>query len=642
MANCKNHVLAFVLTVSCLQLTAQNVGRQLMQDFPEWVDEIFYHTHPDARVVENGLFTHTAPITEQYSEVRKWFAGTREGMLYVRAEGTDPTEIIAQPEKDHYWTMDNAMWSPNGQYLAVKQVNDTEVPEIQLKKSDSDEIIRRKYSRAGEALPGHTFYVVNADTGDTSKLAMDADFPYIHLLQWSSDNKKLYLLVADRLMKQVYLQSVDINTGIITTILEESADTYLIGLNLLQGYSNRLIESKQVVFFEEQKLFSWMSERSGFNQIYLYDQAGNLIRPLTNFLENGTVQSIETVDSINGWMYFTSHANADEPYELSLFRTSIVDPRIEQLTTSTGMLDAFFRKSMDTLWIFRSELPQTLQLERYLSHDELVDVPWQANKSVFEENKLNYEYEWVMAADGITRIPAFILKPVDFNPEKRYPVVEHIYGPSFNNVVVRDLLDDWLWSMNRLAQAGYIVVFLDGRGTSGRGKEFKDFSYGNFGLMELDDHVEGLKQLGAKRPYMDMNRVGVLGHSWGGHFALRAVLDAPELYKAAHLNAGTLDPVQFRVAIEPFMGCLPADCPENYKRAAVSIKLKDLKAPIMIAHGTYDDDVPIEDAYTLVRFLNEMNYPNYEFVPYEGMDHILMRHRDWHPAMIDFFNRHLK
>lgn len=623
-------------------VVGQNVGRQLMQDFPRWIDEQFENTHPDAKVLGNGLFRHTAPITEQYSEANDQFAGTRDGRLYVRNHGSDSLLQTFAPKDGRYWTMSNAMWSPSGDFLAAKQVDDRAVPEIQLSSTNPPETIQQKYSRAGQAIPEEYFNIIHIHSGKMVEIERDPDLPYVHLLQWSSDGEQLYFLMSSRLLNEVHLKTVDVKSGRQTTLLTETSETYVIGLDLLQGYSNRLIDHQQIVFFEDRGQFIWQSERSGFNQVYLYDDQENLIRPLTNATENGIVISVFEIDRVNGWVYFKAAANADDPYEHQLFRTNLDTPKIEQITKVSGVLDMFFKDQTDTLWVLRSELPATLQLDRYVVDGTYIDTPWEANPEVLSRHPIHHEYEWVLAADDSTRIEAMILKPADFDASQQYPVVEYIYGAPFSNVVVRNLLSNWLWDMNSLAHSGFVVVFVDGRGTEERGKEFQDHNHGKFGQGELADHVNAIKQLGASRSYMDLDRVGILGHSWGGHFALRALLEWPDFYKAGHINAAAIDPGKFRIAIEPFMGCSPEDCPEKYQKSAITPKLDQLEASLMIVHGTHDDDVPIEDSYELVRMLEELNYEKFEFVVYEGMDHIVMRNRGWKPQMIEFFESTLK
>ena len=635
-------ILVVILTTAFQYSSSQNIARQLMKDFPKWMDEDIEKPHPEAKILGPGLFTHLSPLTEQYSSVKMQFAGTENTKFYVREKGSDSVTFFIKPEKGKYWNMDNAMWSPNGNFIAVKQINDSRVPEITLTKPELKEPISRKYSRAGDAIPKHYYYIINLETREKLEVQQNKEVDYIQLLDWSDDSQKLYFLTSDRVMKNISLYSVDVKTGKSTSLLTEVSDTYLIGLNLLQGYSKRLRSAKQLVLFDERNQFSWMSERSGYNQIYLYDDLGNMVRPLTNYGKNGIVVSINEVDKQNGWIYFLAHAKKNKPYETQLFRTKLNDSRIEKIADKPGILDVFMQADNDTLWLLRSYLPKTLQLDRYSLKGEYYDTPWEALPSIISNNQLNYEHVSTIASDQITELQSLILKPLDLDPNKSYPVVEYLYVAPHTNVVARDLLDSWLWTMNNLAKSGFIVVFTDGRGTKGRGKKFHDFSYGKFGQLEIEDHITVLKQIAQKRPYMDLNKVGVLGHSWGGHFALRALLEAPDFYKAGHINAAALDPKDFRIAIEPYMGCLPKDCPEKYEKSAISNKLNKLKAPLMIVHGTYDDDVPIEDSYELVDLLDQMNYQNYEFDIYEGNTHIVMRNRQWLPKMIEFFTKNLK
>ena len=387
---------------------SQNIAQQLMQDFPQWIIEKGDMPHPEAKMLGLGLFTHTRPLFEQYSVVKKLFAGTKNKNFYLREKNTDSLVLLLEPDKNNYWSIDNSMWSPSGNYIAVKQIDDYKVPEIEITNSDSNEVIHRKYTRAGEELPAHKFYIVNTVTGEKIAIQQNLNLPYIHLLDWSIDDKNLYFLMADRLLKKVSLNSVDVKTGKSTTLLTEASETYLIGLNLLQGYSERLKESNQFVLLEEREQFSWMSERNGYNQIYLYDKLGNFVRPLTNITENGIVTYLSAIDKQNGWIYFLAHSNNNNPYDNQLFRTSLNTPRIEKITGEPGIMDAFFREDIDTLWVLRSNLPKTLQLDRYSVKGEYYDTPWEALTSITSKNLLNYEYETTLAADGITELQSLI------------------------------------------------------------------------------------------------------------------------------------------------------------------------------------------------------------------------------------------
>ncbi|RLA59104.1 MAG: hypothetical protein DRQ89_14525, partial [Epsilonproteobacteria bacterium] len=618
-----------ILFLLIVDVQGQKQIRSLMEGFPAIIEEIFETEHPEARTLGPGLFGDSEPLREQYSATTNKFAGTVNDSLYIREAKSSTFLLSIEPEEGFYWHIDNALWSPNGRYIVVKQVDDRDVPEIKRTKSNAEKIEYKKYSRAGDKIPIHQFYIVNIDSG--SKLAIDQNpnLPYVHVLEWSGRNDKLFLIASDRLMKEVRLQMIDVHTGEATTMLTEKSDTYLIGLDLLQGYSKSLQDLQLATFFDDNEQFTWLSERNGYKQIYLYDYDGDLIRPLTNFAENGIVRDIQEIDQENGWIYFLAHGDQEHPYSPQLYKTNLNSAKIIEVVNAPGILELFFPASKDTLWVLRSTLPRTLQIDRYSPLGVYYDTPWEANYSAIDKNHFNFEYVSATTANGKTKLQALILKPIDFDTNKKYPVVEYIYGANFHNVVPMDLLDKPLWEMNALAHDGFITVFIDGRGTSGRGKVFGDFSYGRFGQVELEDHISVLKQIAMDRPYMNMERIGILGHSWGGHFALRALLEAPDFYKAGHLNAPALEPGEFRVSIEPFMGCLPQDCPDLYAKSGILDKLDQLEAPLMIVHGTYDDDVPIDDSYNLVALLDQLKYENYEFVAYDGMGHVVMRNPEW-------------
>ena len=620
---------------------AQNFFFQIRDDLPEILFKRFEEGHPDAKVLGPGLFLHSSPVMEQYSAVKKQFAGTLEENLYFRTE-SDSIILQIHPEQGQYWHMDNAMWSPDGKFLAAKQVDDRDVPEIMLVKSGGNDTIRRKYSRAGEPIPIHTFYLVDTETGKNLPIEIQPRLPYVHLLQWGKNSEVLYFIVTDRFLKEVYLLRVNAETGRSQILLKEEADTYAIGLDLLQGNSRNLILSNQAVFFEDQGFFTWMSERNGFNQIYLYDLEGNFIRPMTSQTKNGLVTSLEAVDKKNGFIYFLASPDSQKPYEKQLFKASIGGDEIQKISDAPGIMEAFLSEGHDSLWVMRSALPKTAQIDQFNAAGDFIDIYWQADFSKLSGIDINFEYLWTIASDDSTRIQSMILKPVDFDPRESYPVVEYIYGPPFNNVVPRDLFNPVLWDLNRLANAGFIVVLTDSRGTEGRGKAFKDFSYQRMGQAELDDHVSAIKQMAKTRPYMDISRVGIIGHSWGGFYALKALVKYPEFYKAGHLNAPGWHHENLRVSIEPFMGGFPRDLPSLYHQALNPEQLKNLEAPLMIVHGTFDDDVPIEESYRLVAWLENLDHMDYEFKVYDGVHHIVMSHPDWLPQMIGFFQEHLK
>jgi dipeptidyl-peptidase-4 len=141
---------------------------------------------------------------------------------------------------------------------------------------------------------------------------------------------------------------------------------------------------------------------------------------------------------------------------------------------------------------------------------------------------------------------------------------------------------------------------------------------------------------------MDMTRVGIMGHSMGGYFSLRAMVQRPDLYKVGHINAPNVDPVKFRVPLEPYYGCLPNECPDVYAAATVTDRLDRLEGPMLITFGTADQHIPVSEAYRLTEAMDKAGYDAYELDIYPGVNHLVMRDSRWYPKMVEFFERELK
>jgi Tol biopolymer transport system component/CubicO group peptidase (beta-lactamase class C family) len=173
-----------------------------------------------------------------------------------------------------------------------------------------------------------------------------------------------------------------------------------------------------------------------------------------------------------------------------------------------------------------------------------------------------------------------------------------------------------------------VVVSLDGRGTPGRGKAFQDAFHGRIGQGEIADHAAALRQAAAHRPWMDLDRVGVVGHSWGGYFALRALLTAADLYRVGVASAPAVDLEDFRVAVEPYMGCFPENCPEAYRAGSNTRLLDRLEGELLLLHGTADRDVPVGETLQLVDLLNRVG-ERYDLVLFPGSSHGIPGNPTW-------------
>jgi dipeptidyl aminopeptidase/acylaminoacyl peptidase len=197
------------------------------------------------------------------------------------------------------------------------------------------------------------------------------------------------------------------------------------------------------------------------------------------------------------------------------------------------------------------------------------------------------------------------------------------------------------WRNQWLADHGFVVITLDGRGTPGRGKAFQDFVYGRFGTFEIADHAAALEQIAHQHPYMDMDRVGIFGHSWGGYFVLRALMSRPDLFKAGVASAPVVDPIDMRVSLEPYMGCLPKDCPSAYAAGSVTDRAEEIGGKLLLIHGTADDAAPIGESMKLAGAMISAGRP-FDFIPMPEANHTsIFRGSYWNDRVLEYFLEHL-
>lgn len=589
----------------------------------------------EGNIIREALFNYDEPIKELYHQSTHLFVGTEEGKLYLRKPDQEKKIMLAEPKEGWKWDVEGALWSPGGEKILIKQVLDQEVPRILLQK-DSLTFYEKTYSRAGQPIPKHQYFIVDTESGKSLVIEHDLSFPYVHSISWSKDSKMVFLLRANRLLKQVDLLQVEVASCEVNVIFTETSKTYLVGLELLQGFDQKFKSKHQIVI--QDTTFTWQSERNGYNQLYLYHLDGRLIRPLTSMDKNGIVYDVSGV--YDGFIYFIASGTLDQVYERHLFRASLSEPLVEKIIEGPIVYLTGKSRNWDTLWIDRVE-PFKVKGERYTATGEYIDQFGEADISFTMQEGYQPEYLWVTLSDETTRVPVFLLKPKDFDPTKKYPVVEYIYGGSHTIMIPRTPFGPQ-WQLQELANSGHLIIITDTRGTPGQGKKYQDYMYGRMGQVEIADHAYVLKSLAQKREYIDLDRVGITGGSWGGYYSLRALIERPDIYKAGFITSPSVDLSSMRVSVEAFMGCLPNDCPEAYKKGDVTNQLSDFSAPLMILHGTRDDDVPVEESRKLVEKLDALGKENIELIELPEHNHFIDESELYMPSIISFFKKHLK
>jgi len=520
----------------------------------------------------------------------RWFARGEAGNIWLRSPADDRSIQLTADGIDRFgWaappfgTLD---WSPTGARLLATKSDQRRVhhiPVVHWLKPEEEQVEWVAYQHSGSAVAATEIHVIDV-ARRTVTLLDTGDEPERQLRPagWSSDGEEAYVLRTDRLIKRVDLLAGDPRTGKTRLLVSERQPTFIEGLAL----------SPRNLFtpFADGSQFIWRSERDGWAHLYLYKADGTLVRRLTQGAF--PVDSVIAIDEKRGWVYFTARDDRARPYDLHLYRVDLAGGRMSRLTEGRGEhtvrispdLD-FFIDTYSTVdrppitELMRADGTKVRELGR-ADISKLTALGWKAPEEFA-----------VKAADGTTDLYGSLYRPFDFDPARKYPVVDLQYMGNFQHAAPRRFHQTWLGDdAQALTQLGFIVFIVDGRGTTGRGKAFQDYTYNGIGKIEIPDHVAALRQLAASRPWMDTTRVGITGFSWGGYYTIRALLTAPEVFKVGIAGAPVVDLLAHTAPIEPYMG-LPQENREGYAQAS-NIALADrLRGKLLITIGTSDVNV---------------------------------------------------
>ncbi len=532
--------------------------------------------------VEKGYWGEDPDILEAPSPDGRRLLGTEGFNLYLRSSRDEKREFATSDGTAEVpWSVLSASWSPDGS-RAVVQKRDTRgldrYPVVHWLK-EPEEVEWLPYTKTGRPLEKVELYFFDPTGPKTLRIQETgaADF-YYRIVGWRPDGTEFIFSRTNRAWNKLDLLAADPRTGATRLVLSEKSRSFL-------SWDHSSIKP---YFIEHGKKFLWRSERDGWFHIYLYDIQGNLIRQLTEGAF--PVLRVEDVDEPRGWVYFAAQAET-RPYDAHLYRVNLEGRGFERLTEDPGSHTIQMAPSREHFLDTHSTVSRPPVTELRRADGTLLETICRADVRELEKIGWTPPEEFVVKADDkTTDLYGVLYKPHDFDPQKKYPVIDHIYGgPARTNVPRSFTEGSW---PRALAQAGFLVFVVDNRGTPGRGKAFHDVAFRNFGRFEVLDHVAALKQLAAARPYMDTNRVGIFGGSWGGYFTLRAMLTAPEIYRAGVSYFPVADLVDHIPVIERTMG-LPGDDPKGYEQASNLRLAEKLQGDLLLIGGTSDINAPL-------------------------------------------------
>ncbi|MFE8601296.1 S9 family peptidase [Archangium violaceum] len=507
----------------------------------------------------------------------------REGGFAVLG-GDGRTQVERSGEENYEWQVPDKAWSPNGRFLMVWRNDLRGVHKIPIVDYTSalERVTQVPYVKTGTPLARSELYVVEPATGRVTRIPPAEGETYDWFAGWRSDSGEALILHLSRDGKRLELWAVEPGSGKRRRLLrEERLESFVGGLDFaVEGWA------RQVTPLPDNTGFLWMSERDGWRHVYLYDYAGKLVRQVTRGAF--PVHQVAGVAPRGDAVFLLASADSAAPYEHLFYRGSLKGGALKRLSSGSGMHRISLSPSggyyIDA-WSSRV-------------HPRIRDVASTDGKTRFRLTtadasalaELGYkppEALTVLADDGVTPLQGVLYKPRDFDPTRHYPVVVYIYAGPFITAVPWNFIGNAMsLTANAISQMGFIVMMLDARGTPGRSKAFQDVNHGRVGQTEIPDHVAGLKQAAATRPWMDLERVGITGHSWGGYFALRGMLTAPQVFKAGYAGApGALE--EEAIINEPYLG-LPSENPAGYQAGSNLALAGNLQGALKMMHGTSD------------------------------------------------------
>lgn len=527
-----------------------------------------------------------------------------EGKEYVVTNNDDKNIVSGQAiARSEFGITNGLFWSPNGQIIAFYQKDETAVHDYPLLDNSKTpgELKMIKYPMAGQSSEKASVGIFNLES---EKLVMfktlHGEENYLTNLSWTPDNKYVFIAEVNRDQNHMWLNVFDASTGdFVRTLFEETNDKW--------------IEPEHKAFFPNSlnNNFVWVSERSGFNNLYYYDFNGKLIKQLTS--HEFVIKKIK--EENNGRIYYET--TGESPLENHIYSVDLKG-NVNILTRAKGTHSVDI--SSDGKYFH----------DHFSSHD-VASNDWIINKKGLIKEKLmespdmlaemkigESEIGTIKGVDGTT-LYTRLIKPSDFDPSKKYPVLVYVYGGPHAQMITNSWLDGARLWMYWMAEQGYLVFTIDNRGSAERGFAFESQIHRQCGTVEMEDQMSGVDYL-KSLAYVDGDRLAVHGWSYGGFMTTSLMLRNAGTYKVGVAGGPVTDWKYYEAMYGERYMDRPEENPKGYENASLMTHAGNLEGDLLLIHGTVDDVVVMQHNFALVQKFVELGI-QMDFFPYPMHKH---------------------
>lgn len=483
-------------------------------------------------------------------------------------------------------------WSPSSDAIAYYRTDEERVKEYHMNMFENNlypTVYSFKYPKAGEQNSLITIHVYNLTNKKTTTMDIGEETDiYIPRIKWSADNNKLIIFRLNRLQNNLDLLLCDANSGESKVVYNEVEDQYI-----------ERVDDKTITFLNDGDRFIIMSERHGNMHLYLYSLKNGFLNAVT--AGDWEVTSMLGCDEKNSLVYFMS--NETSPLRRNLYSIKLSGKDKKRITTLDGSYGINFSKGYKYYISNFSNATTPTTVTLHTADGKLVRT-LEDNaklKATLAEYKVpTKEFFTFKTSEGV-ELYGYMVKPTDFDPNKEYPLFMTQYSGPGSQTAADSFGMSW---EHALVQEGVILACVDGRGTGFRGEEFKKVTYKNLGHYEVLDQIEAAKYLGSQK-YIDASRMMIYGWSYGGFMALNCILKGNDVFKAAIAVAPVTSWRYYDTIYTEVYNGLPQDNPDGYDKNSPIHFADQLKGKLLLAHGTGDDNVHIQNSYEMINALIE-------------------------------------